>query len=103
MQQAVFQATCRPEDFDWSASITMDRRLLDATISLEFLDKHEHVLLVGSAGVGKIFLFQALGYATVRTGHTVRRIHVEDYFRLMNPTRVDNSLERTFRYPDLLS
>ena len=50
-----FEETCRLEDFDWSASITVDRRLLDAAFSLEFLDKHEHVLLVGPAGVGKSF------------------------------------------------
>ena len=33
--------------FDWSASITLDRRLLDVVFSLPFLLKHEHVLLVG--------------------------------------------------------
>ena len=36
---AGFEETCRLEDFDWSASITFDRRLLDAVFSLEFLDK----------------------------------------------------------------
>ena len=46
----------RLEDFDWSASITLDRRLLDAVFSLEFLGEHEHVFLVGPAGVGKSFL-----------------------------------------------
>ena len=60
---AGFEETCRLEDFDWSASITLDRRLLGAVFSLEFLDKHEHVLLVGPAGVGKSFLAQALGYS----------------------------------------
>ena len=30
------------EDFDWSASITLDRRLLDAVVLLEFLGRHEH-------------------------------------------------------------
>ena len=53
LQGAGFEETCRLEDFDWSASITLDRRLLDAVFSLKFLDKHEHVLLVGPAGVGK--------------------------------------------------
>ena len=57
----------------------MGRRLLDAVFSLEFLDKHEHVLLVGPAGVGKSFLVQALGYAAVRSGHTVRFIHADNF------------------------
>ena len=72
---------------------------------MEFLDKHEHVLLVGPAGVGKSFLAQALGYAAVRAGHTVRFIHADDFFKAMVQARVDNSLERTFRSfltPDLL-
>ena len=105
LHQAGFQETCRLEDFDWSASIIVDRRLLDAVFSLEFLAKHEHVLLVGPAGVGKSFLAQALGYSAVRAGHTVRFVHADDYFRTMNQARVDNSLERTFRSfltPDLL-
>ena len=105
LQQAGFQETCRLEDFDWSASITLNRRLLDAVFSLEFLDKHEHVLLVGPAGVGKSFLAQALGYAAVRSGHTVRFIHADDFFKTMAQARVDNSVERTFRSflaPDLL-
>ena len=105
LQQAGFQETCRLEDFDWSASITLDRRLLDAAFSLEFLAKHEHVLLVGPAGVGKSFLAQALGYAAVRAGHTVRFTHADGYFRTMTQARVDNSLERAFRSfltPDLL-
>ena len=83
---------CRLEDFDWSASITMDRRMRDAVFSLEFLDRHEHVLLVGPTGVGKSFLAQALGYSAVRAGHTVRFSHAGHFFRGMNQARVDNSV-----------
>ena len=105
LQGAGFEETCRLEDFDWSASITLDRRLLDAVFSLEFLDKHEHVLLVGPAGVGKSFLAQALGYSAVRAGHTVRFSHADGFFKAMAQARVDNSVDRTFRSfltPDLL-
>ena len=83
----------------------MDRRLLDAAFSLEFLDKHEHVLLVGPAGVGKSFLAQALGYSAIRAGHTVRFSHADDFFKAMAQARVDNSLDRALRSfitPDLL-
>ena len=84
IRTARFQETCRLEDFDWSASITPDRRLLDAVFSLEFLAKHEHALLVGPAGVGKTFLAQALGYTAVRAGHAVRFLHSDDFFRAMS-------------------
>ncbi len=105
LHNAGFEETCRLEDFDWSASITLDRRLLDAVFSLEFLDRHEHVLLVGPAGVGKSFFAQALGYAAIRAGHTVRFVHADDFFRALTQARVDNSTDRAFRSflsPDLL-
>ena len=66
VRAAGFEETCRLEDFDWTAAITLDRRLLDAVFSLEFLSRHEHVLLVGPAGVGKTFLAQALGFSAIQ-------------------------------------
>ena len=60
---------------------------------------------MGSAGVGKSFLAQALGYAAVRSGHTVRFSHADHFFKAMAQARVDNSTDRTsrsFLSPDLL-
>ena len=91
LQRAGFEQTCRLEDFDWSASVTLDR--------------NEHVLLVGPVGVGKSFIAQALGYAAVRAGHTVRFVHADGFFRAMAQARVDHSTDKTFRSflaPDLL-
>ena len=105
LHRAGFQEICRLEDFDWTAAITLDRRLLDAAFSLEFLDRREHVLLVGPAGVGKSFLAQALGHAAVRAGHSVRFVHADDYFKAMNQARADHSADKTYRSfltPDLL-
>ena len=102
---AGFEEVCRLEDFDWTAPITVDRRLLDAVFSLDFLNRHEHVLFVGPVGVGKSFLSQALGYAAVRSGHSVRFIRADAFFRNMAQSRVDHTLEKTFRTfisPDLL-
>jgi DNA replication protein DnaC len=62
LQKAGFEEICRLEDFDWTAQITMNRRLVDAVFSLDFLNRHEHMLFVGSVGMGKSFLAQALGY-----------------------------------------
>ena len=72
LQSAGFKEICRLEDFDWSASITLNRRLLDVVFSLQFLLRHEHVFLVGPSGVGKSFLAQALGYAAIRAGYNVK-------------------------------
>ena len=91
---AGFEETCRLDDFDWSAAIILDRRLLDAVFSLQFLTRHEHVLLVGPASVGKTFLAQALGYTAIRVGYTVRFCYAGDFFRDLSRARVDNSVAR---------
>ena len=106
LQGAGFQEICRLEDFDWSASIIMDRR--DCwTPSAPWSSWTNTSTSCWSvpAGVGKSFLAQALGYSAVRAGHTVRFTHADHFFRAMNQARVDNSVERTFRSflsPDLL-
>jgi DNA replication protein DnaC len=72
---------------------------------MDFLNRHEHVLLVGPVGVGKSFLSQALGYAVVRTGHSVHFTRADVFFRTLAQSRVDHTLEKTFRSfisPDLL-
>ena len=63
------------------------------------------MLFVGPVGVGKSFLSQALGYAAVRAGHSVRFIRADAFFRTLAQARVDHTLEKTFRSfisPDLL-
>jgi len=105
LQKAGFEEVCRLDDFDWSAGITLDRRLVDAVFSLDFLSRHEHVLFVGPVGVGKSFLGQSLGYAAVRTGHSVRFTRADAFFRALAQSRVDHTIEKTFRSyltPDLL-
>ncbi len=105
LQQAGFEDVCRLEDFDWTAQVTLDRRLLDTVFSLDFLNRHEHVILVGPVGVGKSFLVQAIGYAVVRAGHSVRFIRADAFFRTLAQAKVDHTLEKTLRSflsPDLL-
>jgi len=105
LQKAGFEEICRLEDFDWTAQITVDRRLVDAVFSLDFLNRHEHVLFVGPVGVGKSFLAQALGYTAVRAGHSVRFIRADAFFRTLAQSRIDHTLEKTFRSfitPDLI-
>ena len=105
LQEAGFEELCRLEDFDWSAQVRLDRRLLDAVFSLDFLARHEHVLFVGPVGTGKTFLAQALGYTSIRAGRAVRFTRADTFFKTLAQARVDHTLEKTFRSflaPDLL-
>jgi DNA replication protein DnaC len=97
LQQAGFEDVCRLEDFDWSAQVTLDRRLLDTVFSQEFMQRHENVILVGPVGVGKSFLVQAIGYAVLRAGHSVRFIRADAFFKTLAQARLDHPLEKTLR------
>ena len=85
----------------WSCA-SREGRLLDAVFSLQFLARTEHVLLVDPAGVGKSFIAQAIGYAAIRTDHSVRFLRAADSFRVLAQARSDHSSDRTFLSPDLL-
>lgn len=105
LQKVGFEEICRLEDFDWSAGITANRRLIDTVFSLDFLPRREHVLFVGPVGVGKSFLAQAVGYAAARAGHSVRFTRADACFRTLAQSRVDHTFEKAFRsflIPDLL-
>ena len=102
LHNAGFEETCRLEDFTGRRQLPWTAACWTPS-SLEFLDRHD-VLLVGPAGVGKSFFAQALGYAAVRAGYSVRR-HADDFFKALTQARVDNSVDRAFRSfltPDLL-
>ena len=65
LRQAGFEQLCRLEDFDWSAQVRLDRRRRRRLLA-RFLDRR-HVLLDGPVGASS-----TLGYAAVRSGHSVR-------------------------------
>lgn len=66
-------------------------------ISLHFLQKKEHVLLIGPVGVGKTFLAQALGAAATRAGHAVLFRRADVLLRELGQARADHSFEEAFR------
>lgn len=69
------------------------------------MDRHEVVLLLGAAGVGKSHLSHALGHRAVRRGHTVHYTGAGALVAQLRAARGDGSFDRRMlRYtsPDLL-
>jgi DNA replication protein DnaC len=105
LAQAGFEERVLLEQFDWTAPVQLDRRLIQALFSLRFLRQKEHVIFVGPVGVGKSFLAQALGAAAVRAGSGVLFRRADALLRDLAQARVDRSYEQTFRRylaPELL-
>ena len=57
--------------FDFSFQPSLDRNRIMALASLDFVDKHEVVHLIGQSGTGKSHLAIALGVEAVRAGRSV--------------------------------
>jgi DNA replication protein DnaC len=103
--QAGFEERITLDDFDWTAPIQLDRRQLQHVFTLQFLERKEHVLVVGPVGVGKTFVVQALGAATVRAGKSVLFMRADELLRELGQARADYTFEKVFRRyltPDLL-
>lgn len=82
------------ERFDWEAKITLDRDQLKGLIGLDWIDRHENVILTGPVGVGKTFIANALAHAACRRGKSVLVFKAAKMFKTLYAARADNSLEK---------
>jgi DNA replication protein DnaC len=81
----------RLELWDKAAKVSFDKRLLGTLTSLRFLEEHKHVVILGSVGVGKTFLANALGHIACKHGYGVRFLRADAMLRTLRQSRLDNS------------
>jgi len=105
MGRAGFEHGRTMEDFDFAFNPSIPKAKFVDLATACFLDRHENVLIVGPAGVGKSHLGQALGHRAVRRGHTVLFTSAAAVFSQLRAGRGDGTYERRmlrFTGPDLL-
>jgi DNA replication protein DnaC len=85
------------DEWDGSAKITYDRRLLDELRTLRFVERHHHVLLMGPVGVGKTMLAHALGHLAVQRGLTVHCQTADKLFGRLKASRLDDTYASELR------
>jgi len=93
------------EGFDFHFNPGVPRSKIVDLATCMFVDRHEVVLLLGPAGVGKSHLAQALGHRAVRKGHTVLYTGATQMFAQLRAARGDGSFDRRllkYTGPDLL-
>lgn len=57
-------------EFDWSWPKNIDRQQVEELFSLEFMQKSENIVLIGTNGLGKTMIAQNLAYQAVMSGYS---------------------------------
>jgi DNA replication protein DnaC len=97
LRRAQFEEEQTFEGFDWDAPVTFDRDRVRDLFGLGFIDRHEDVIFMGPAGVGKTFLASALGHAACRANKRVMFLRADKLLAELHQSRADNSTERVLR------
>ena len=91
LSRASFEEEKTLEGFDFSFNPKIKRRLIKDLATCIFLEKREHVLIYGPAGVGKSHLAQALGQEACRKGYDVLFVKAVKMLRSLLAARADHS------------
>ncbi len=105
VQRARLDPAMQLELWDPTARVTYDHTLWNELVSLRFIERPAHVIIVGPVGVGKTFLAHALGHIACRHGRSVMALRADKMLKTLKHARLDNSYEaelRKFLVPDLL-
>jgi DNA replication protein DnaC len=105
LSRASFEEEKTLEGFDFSFNPKLNAKLIRDLGNGAFIEKKEHVLLYGAAGVGKSHVAQALGHQSCRLGYEVLFTKAVKLFRFLLAGRADQSWEKRLKKylaPDLL-
>jgi DNA replication protein DnaC len=105
LSRASFEEEKSLEGFDFSFNPKIKRALITNLATCIFIEKKEHVLIYGPAGVGKTHLAQAIGHEACRKGHDVLFVKSVKMLRSLHAARADHSWQKRikkFLRPDLL-
>ena len=62
--------------------------------TLEWIDRHENLVICGPSGTGKSMFLEALGHAAIDNQHTVAWFSVEQLGTLVRAHRIDDTINR---------
>jgi DNA replication protein DnaC len=102
---AGFHQTKTLEDFDWNYNPKIPKKDIYELATCQFIREARCALFVGSPGLGKSHLSQAIGYEAIKQGFSVLRKSIFDLVRDLIAEEAMQEKELTLRQylkPDLL-
>lgn len=94
LERANFEHGKTLEAFDFLFNIKVPRSKVIELATCGFVDRHEALLLVGPAGVGKSHLAQAIGHRAVRRGMNVLFLGANQLFAQLRAGRGDGTYDK---------
>jgi DNA replication protein DnaC len=58
-------------DYDWNWPKKIERDVIERALTLDFVEEHRNLVLLGANGVGKTMIAKNLGYQAALSGHSV--------------------------------
>lgn len=94
VRAASFEGPKSLEDFDFSFNPDMPKARIVELATCRFIDRHQNVVLIGPAGVGKSHVAQALGHRACRLGLKVLYTPAHQLLSELRASRADYSWQK---------
>jgi len=91
IKQAGFRQKATLADIDYNAGRTLDKNMFQRLASLDFITRHENIIITGSTGVGKSYLAQALGHQSCMMEYKVYYTITSRLFKRLKLSRMDGT------------
>lgn len=95
LRAAHFEQDKTIPSFEFQFNTKIPKTKIIELAACHYLAKHENVLLLGPAGVGKSHIAQALGHRACEAGHRVVFERADRLMASLRASRADQSYERT--------
>lgn len=94
---AMFRYQASIEELSYDASRGLDKALISALATAEYIAKGESVLITGATGCGKSFVSSALGHHACAQGYKVMYFNVQKLLQRTKMARLEGTIHQLFR------